>query len=40
VELLRDELLGLLDAALADPDALLQAPRAAAPDPPDIDFDL
>jgi amino acid adenylation domain-containing protein len=40
VGLLRDELLGLLDAVLADPDAPLQAPRAAAPDQPDIDFDL
>jgi non-ribosomal peptide synthetase component F len=40
VELLRDELLGLLDTVLADPDAPLQAPHSATPDPPDIDFDL
>jgi amino acid adenylation domain-containing protein len=40
VELLRDELLGLLDAVLADPDAPLERPRGAAPAAPDIDFDL
>jgi amino acid adenylation domain-containing protein len=40
VELLRDELLGLLDGVLADPDAPLERPRAAVPDLPDIDFDL
>jgi non-ribosomal peptide synthetase component F len=40
VELLRDELLRLLDAVLADPDAPLERPRAAAPDPPDIVFNL
>jgi amino acid adenylation domain-containing protein len=40
VELLRDELLRLLDAVLADPDAPLERPRATAPDPPDIVFNL
>lgn len=42
VELLRDELLRLLDAVLADPDAPLERPRAAVPGPSgsDLDFDL
>jgi len=40
VELLRDELLRLLDTVLADPDAPLERPRAAAVDAPDLDFDL